>query len=60
MDDATRKVVLVAYQERKREEVRHPYLREKVPIGLLPFAQSLLFARFLRGDIDAYPPYLWR
>jgi len=60
MDESTRKTVLVAYQERKREEVRHPYLREKVPIGLLPFAQSLLFARFLRGDIDAYPPYLWK
>lgn len=60
MDDATRKQVLLAYQERKQEEIRHPFLNEKVEFGLLPHIQALLFARFLRGDLDAYPPFLWK
>lgn len=60
MDDDTRKAVLVAYQERKREEIQHPFLDEKVAIGLLPYAQALLLARHLRGDLDGYPPFLWR
>ncbi len=55
-----RKTVLVAYQERKREQVRHAFLDEKVDIGLLPFAQAQLLARHLRGDIDGYPPFLWK
>ena len=60
MDDDTRKTLLVAYQERKREEIRHPFLDEKIEIGLLPHAQALLMARHLRGDLDAYPPFLWK
>jgi len=60
MDETTRKEVLVAYQERKQEEIRHPFLNEKVEFGLLPHVQALLFARFLRGDLDAYPPFLWK
>lgn len=60
MDDATRKEVLVAYQKRKQEEIRHPFLEEKMEIGLLPHVQALLLARFLRGDLDAYPPFLWK
>ena len=60
MDDATRKEVLVAYQERKQDVVEHPFLREKMPIGLLFHTQALLFARHLRGDLDGYPPYLWK
>jgi len=60
MDDATRKEVLLAYQRRKQEEIRHPFLNEKVEFGLLPHVQALLFARFLRGDLDAYPPFLWK
>ncbi len=58
-DDA-RKTVLVAYQERKREQLQHPFLGEKVDIGLLPFAQAQLLARHLRGDLDGYPPFLWK
>lgn len=58
-DDA-RKTVLVAYQERKREQVHHGFLDEKVDIGLLPFAQAQLMARHLRGDVDGYPPFLWK
>lgn len=60
MDDETRKAVLVAYQKRKQEEIMHPYLREKAPIGLLLHLQALLLARHLRGDIDGYPPFFWR
>lgn len=60
MDDATRKTVLMAYQARKQEEVMHPYLNEKIEIGLLFYAQALLLARYLRGDIDGYPPFIWK
>lgn len=60
MDDATRKAVLVAYQKRKQEEIRHPFLGESMSVGLLPHVQARLLARFLRGDLDGYPPFLWR
>ncbi|GMU94418.1 MAG: hypothetical protein AMXMBFR4_34760 [Candidatus Hydrogenedentota bacterium] len=60
MDDDTRKTVLVAYQQRKQEEITHPFLNEKLEIGLLPHAQALLMSRYLRGDLDAYPPFIWR
>ena len=60
MDDATRKTVLIAYQERKREEIRHPFLGEKIEIGLLPFVQAMLLARHLRGDLSDYPPFVWK
>jgi len=55
-----RKEVLKAYQERKREEVVHPFLNEKIALGLLPHAQAKLLARHLRGDLDAYPPFFWK
>jgi len=60
MDDETRKALLIAYQKRKQEEIMHPYLGEKVEFGLLPFVQALLLARHLRGDLDGYPPFLWK
>ncbi len=60
MDDETRKTLLVAYQKRKQEEIRHPFLDEKMAVGLLPYAQALLFARYLRGEIEGYPPFLWK
>lgn len=56
MDDATRKVVLGAWQQRKREEVLHPYLGVKVPSGRLPFLQARVLARYLRGDLPSYVP----
>lgn len=59
MDDETRKAVLVAWQERKKEEIIHPYLKEKIPFGLIPHVQAMLLARYLRGDLDAYPPFFW-
>lgn len=60
LKEASRKTVLVAYQERKREELSHPFLEEKLELGLVPFAQAQLLARHLRGDLDAYPPFLWK
>lgn len=58
MDDDTRKTVLVAYQKRKQDEIVHPFLQEKMQVGLLLYAQALLLARYLRGDLDGYPPFL--
>jgi CRISPR-associated protein Cas1 len=60
MDSDTRKKTLVEYQNRKQDEVYHPYIEEKVPIGLLFFIQANLMARHIRGDIDGYPPFFWR
>jgi CRISPR-associated protein Cas1 len=60
MDADTRKTVLTEYQNRKQDEVYHPYIEETVPIGLLFFIQANLMARHIRGDIDGYPPFFWR
>jgi len=60
MDDVTRKDVITAWQKRKQEEITHPFLEEKIPIGLLPYCQALLMARYLRGDIDNYPVFIYR
>jgi CRISPR-associated protein Cas1 len=60
MDDDTRKEVLVAYQRRKQEEIQHPFLEEKLALGLLPYSQALVLARHLRGDLDGYPPFIWK
>lgn len=60
MDDATRKTVLVEYQKRKQEEITHPFLAEKVAIGLLPHAQAMLFSRYLRGELENYPPFVFK
>ena len=53
-------MVLSAWRERKQEEITHPFFREKIPIGLIPYTQAMLFARVLRGDLDLYPPFVWR
>ena len=60
MDDATRKEVITAWQERKQETVEHPFLQEKMAAGLLYHCQARLLARYLRGDLDAYPPFVIR
>jgi CRISP-associated protein Cas1 len=60
MDDDTRKTVLVAYQKRKQDEIIHPFLEEKIPVGMLFFTQALLMARHLRGDLDGYPAFVWK
>ena len=46
--------------KRKQEQIEHPFLKEKIPWGLVPYAQALLLARHLRGDIDGYPPFFWK
>ena len=53
-----RKKVLSKWQEKKRTDLMHPYLKQKIPFGLLPYVQSNLLAKYIRGDIESYPPYL--
>jgi len=60
MDDEMRKAVLVAYQKRKQDEIYHPFIEEKVSIGMVFHIQALLLARYLRGDLDGYPPFIWK
>lgn len=60
MSDEGRKTFLTFWQEKKKETLIHPFLHEKVPWGLVPYVQSLLLARFIRGDIDGYPAFVWK
>jgi CRISPR-associated protein Cas1 len=60
LTDDARKRVLVAWQERKRDELRHPFLGETAPLGLLANLQAQLLARHLRGDLDGYPGFIWK
>lgn len=60
LTDDTRKTVLAAWQQRKRETIVHPFLKEKIEIGLVPYVQALLLARYIRGDVDVYPPFFWQ
>lgn len=60
MTDDGRRTFLQAWQKRKDDVIRHPFLEEKVEWGLLPYVQALLLARYLRGDLDTYPPFLWK
>ena len=60
MREDARRTFLRAWQERKRKTITHPYLGEKLPWGLVPYIQALLLARYIRGDLDAYPPFLWK
>lgn len=60
LKEEARKTLLTAYQERKREEIQHGFLGEKAPLGLFPYIQAQLLARHLRGDLEAYPPFLWK
>ena len=60
LTDEGRKLLLNAWQTRKREEITHPFLKEKLAWGLVPYVQALLLARYLRGDLEGYPPFLWK
>jgi CRISPR-associated protein Cas1 len=60
MTDEARKKFLTAWQDKKQEKITHPYLGEKISWGLVPHVQALLLARFLRNDLDEYPPFLWK
>ena len=60
MDDEIRRRVLTEWQNKKKEIITHPYLQEKVEWGMVPYVQALLLARYLRGDLDGYPVFLWK
>lgn len=60
MKDDARRRFLTEWQNRKKETLTHPYLQEKVEWGMVPYVQAMLLARYLRGDLDAYPPFLWK
>ena len=60
LSEKGRRKVLEQWRSRKREPIQHPFLKEKISIGIIPYAQSMLFARVLRGDLDRYPPFVWR
>jgi CRISPR-associated protein Cas1 len=60
MENDARKKILSAWQARKQEVITHPFLQEKISWGLVPYAQSMLLARYLRGDLDAYPSFFWK
>ena len=60
LNDEGRKVFLSAWQSKKQEVIKHPFLDEKVEWGMVPYVQSMLLARYLRGDLDEYPPFFWK
>jgi len=60
MKDDARKAIITAYQQRKQDEIEHPFVREKMAIGLLWHMQAMLLARYIRGDIEVYPPFVWK
>ena len=60
LTEDARRVFLRRWQERKKETLTHPFLGEKIPWGLAPYVQALLLARHLRGDLEEYPPFLWK
>lgn len=60
LKDDGRKIILAEWQNRKKDQIEHPFLKEKIEWGLVPFSQAMLLARHLRGDLDEYPPFLWK
>lgn len=60
LNDDGRRAFLTAWQNRKDEEIKHPFLEEKVQWGMIPYTQALLLSRYLRDDLDSYPPFLWK
>lgn len=60
MDDDLRRTVLTEWQNKKKETLTHPYLKEKIEWGMVPYVQAMLLARYLRGDLDGYPVFLWK
>ena len=60
MNEELRKKVLTEWQNKKKEIITHPFLKEKIEWGMVPFVQATLLARYLRGDLDGYPVFLWK
>ena len=60
MDDDLRRKLLTEWQNKKKEVITHPFLKEKVEWGMVPYVQAMLLARYLRGELDGYPVFLWK
>lgn len=60
LTDEARKNFLAHWQKKKQEQITHPYLNEKIEWGMIPYVQAMLLARYLRGDLDEYPPFFWK
>lgn len=60
LNDEGRKKFLSAWQQKKQETLMHPFLKEKVEWGLIPYVQAMLLARYIRGDLDTYPAFIWK
>ena len=60
MTDEARKTLLSDWQKRKKEEITHPFLNEKIEIGLIPYVQAMLLSKHIRGELDGYPPFFWK
>ena len=60
MTENARKTILSAWQSKKQDSLSHPFLEEKVEWGMIPYTQALLLSRYIRGDLDAYPPFMWK
>ena len=60
MTDDLRKKLLAEWQNKKKETLTHPYLKEKIEWGMVPYVQAMLLARYLRGDLDSYPVFIWK
>lgn len=60
LNEKAKRKFIDSWQKRKKEEIIHPFIKEKIQIGLIPYCQAMLLARYIRGDIDQYPPFVWR
>ena len=60
LNEEGRRIFLATWQNKKNEQITHPYLKEKIEWGMVPFVQAQLLARYLRGDLDEYAPFLWK
>ena len=60
LSEKGRRALFDSWQERKRSMITHPFLKEKIPRGLVPHIQAQLLAKAMRGEIDGYPPFLWK
>lgn len=58
--DQARKKLLTEWQNKKKEVITHPFLEDKVEWGMVPYVQAMLLGRYLRGDLDGYPPFFWK
>lgn len=60
LNDEGKKIFFKYWQQKKLEVIEHPYLKEKVEWGMVPYVQALLLSRYLRGDLDSYPAFFWK